>query len=153
MEDILTEHSLLQLRWWEGDPWRVVVISMLLNVTSWKQVEPILEELFMLWPTVWDMKEADPDELASVIRPCGLQEARAKRIIQLSSNWCTFDERRPNLQFLRQQEGVGEYVEQAYRVIVLEDISFVPSDEKLRAYTDFKLTSGRGVRRGGRRDD
>ena len=61
-----------------NEPWMVLVSSVLLNKTKGVVVRRILVELFARWRTAEDLAAADIDDLSSVLKPCGLQNRKAK---------------------------------------------------------------------------
>ncbi|KAI5116999.1 hypothetical protein M0805_002668 [Coniferiporia weirii] len=67
------------------DPWKVLVAVMLLNKTAGRKSIPIFWRVLERWPTPEGLSEANIDELRSLLRPLGLQDTRARRMVSLSS--------------------------------------------------------------------
>ena len=71
--------DLLQERYWPND-WKILIVCLMLNQTSRKQVEPMIERFFEKWPTALDAALADEDEMREVIRCLGMYNRRVKTI-------------------------------------------------------------------------
>ncbi|KAJ4885302.1 DNA glycosylase superfamily protein [Raphanus sativus] len=73
--------NLLQEDHWH-DPWRVLVICMLLNKTSGAQTRGVIPDLFALSPKT--ATKVEEKEIETLIKPLGLQKKRAKMIQRFS---------------------------------------------------------------------
>jgi endonuclease-3 len=122
--------GLLQHRLGNGEPWRVVAISMLLCKTRAVVVEPIAAELFRRWGSPAALARANEAELMELIRPLGFMRLRAKRLREVGASFAA-EPRPPTVATL---PGCGSYVEDAYRMIVLGDLSVEPEDRSLAAW-------------------
>ncbi|XVE91155.1 hypothetical protein DITRI_Ditri20bG0131900 [Diplodiscus trichospermus] len=69
------------------DPWRVLVICMLLNKTSGKQTRKVLSDLFTLCPDAKTATEVTTGEIEKVIETLGLQRKRAEMIKRMSEEY------------------------------------------------------------------
>lgn len=140
-----TEPLLLQQEHGGDDeltPWRVVVVSLMCQQTTGTQVRKVLGALFERWPTP-ELMSAAGDDLESLLRPCGFAYRRAGYLRGVSrgfADWLADGVRTtapfaecesPSAGFVRRLTGCGEYTEQAYRLIVLNDTSFRPDDKEL----------------------
>lgn len=67
-----------------GTPWRLVTTCMLLNRTTARAAEPVLEDLLRRYPTPVDLACADAEELTGMIAPLGLQSTRARSLIAMA---------------------------------------------------------------------
>lgn len=112
------------------DPWRVLVICMLLNQTTGAQVKPVLRHLFLLCPTAEAAAHFPIDELTTIISSLGLQNKRARDIREMSrqylQDWWTHVTDLP---------GVGKYAADAYAIFCVgkpEDVA--PHDHMLVKY-------------------
>lgn len=114
-----------------SDPWRVIVVSMLLNLTSREHVRPILDDLFARWPTPEAMAGASPASLAKAVRATGLQEQKAARLIRMSKTFVTL----PVLSTFHVEHlpGCGVYVADAFRVFCQGDYRMRPPTDKVLA--------------------
>jgi methyl-CpG-binding domain protein 4 len=114
-----------------GDPWRVIVASVLLNRTSHLAVRPILMELFEKWPSPSALGRADVEDLAALLRPLGLHRRRARILRAASWSW----EHVPWTD-ARDLPGVGPYVADAVGIFCFGHREMESSDHVLRRYLD-----------------
>ena len=63
--------GMLQEDLWPNE-WKILVACLLHNQTSRKQVDKVYEELFCKYPTACSMKDADVNDLQSLIKPLGI---------------------------------------------------------------------------------
>ncbi|CAN4123491.1 unnamed protein product [Withania somnifera] len=69
------------------DPWRVLVICMLLNCTTGVQVRRVIEDFFTLCPNAVAATEVAPEDIEKLIRPLGIYTKRSLAIPQLSQEY------------------------------------------------------------------
>ncbi|KAF9661332.1 hypothetical protein SADUNF_Sadunf19G0057100 [Salix dunnii] len=62
-----------------NDPWRVLVIGMLLNCTSGGQVRPFLNDFFTLCPDAKTTTKVAQTEIAQLTHSLGLKNTRLRR--------------------------------------------------------------------------
>ncbi|KAF8038261.1 hypothetical protein BT93_B0957 [Corymbia citriodora subsp. variegata] len=125
-------HRLLQESHWH-DPWRVLVICMLLNVTTGKQTAQYLDALFKEYPDATKAAEASVETLESIIQALGLKRKRARMIIRLSREY--LDE---SWTHVTQLHGVGKYAADAYAIFCTGKWKEVnPLDHKLQDYWEY----------------
>ncbi|KAF7982682.1 hypothetical protein HWV62_27168 [Athelia sp. TMB] len=67
-----------------NDTWKLLVAVTFLNKTNGKVAIPVFWEVIRRWPNASSLSSANEEEVVEVIRPLGLQNARAKRLILLS---------------------------------------------------------------------
>lgn len=122
------EFGLIQERYWP-DEWKMLVCCLCLNLTTRKQMEPIVAHLFDRWPTPQDMASADPDELSEMTVSLGMQHKRAKTLIRFSQEFALGFERVKDL------HGVGKYAEDSHLIFALGQWQGVrPTDGALIKY-------------------
>ena len=73
---------------YKDDPWKLLVQGRLSAQCTDKRVNIVSVPLFERYPTAYDMAEADFDELAEIIRPCGLYRTKAQNLIDSSRIIC-----------------------------------------------------------------
>ncbi|KAK3441122.1 hypothetical protein EUGRSUZ_B01580 [Eucalyptus grandis] len=125
-------HHLLQESHWR-DPWRVLLICMLLNVTTGKQTSQYLDALFKEYPDATKAAEASIETLESIIQPLGLKRKRARMIVRMSREY--LDE---SWTHVTQLHGVGKYAADAYAIFCTgkwKDVN--PLDHKLNDYWQY----------------
>lgn len=130
--------DLIQERYAYDDPWRLLVVCQLLNLTQRAQVEPLLGELFTRWPDAHAMCGASLVELMQFLRPLGNARTKAARLTQMSLQWWkeeseTEEDRwPPAADFVAELYGCGPYAVDSYNYFVLGDTSnFLSGDSKL----------------------
>lgn len=115
------------------DPWRVLVICMLLNMTTGVQVRDVLWDLFSLCPNAEAAIDADPIELQSVIQSLGLQRKRAAMIQRFSREYLS-----DKWTHVTQLHGIGKYGADAYAIFCTGMWHQVkPNDHMLNYYWKF----------------
>ena len=127
--------DLIQERYAKEDPWRMLVVCQLLNLTQRKQMEPLLDELFRRWPDAYTMSGAMLTELMKFLRPLGNARTKAVRLVNMSLTWWQWErsgEDLPGPEFVRNLYGCGPYAVDSYNYFVLGDTSdFESGDSKL----------------------
>lgn len=68
----------------EGDPWKLAVMARLSAQCTDERVNVVCRTLFKRYPTVYDMAEADLEELMQIVRPCGLFRTKADNLKEMS---------------------------------------------------------------------
>lgn len=115
------------------DPWRVLVICMLLNRTTGVQAGRVLSELFSLCPNAKTATEVPTEEIQNVIKSLGLYRKRAVMIQRLSQEYLE-----ESWTHVTQLHGVGKYAADAYAIFCTGYWEHVePTDHMLNHYRDF----------------
>jgi endonuclease III len=131
----------------------MLVACVLLNLTSRTQVDTVREELFIAYPTAFDMAQAD-DDLEEIIRPLGLVTSRADRLRRMSAKYAehdlTFNTEdllhrytvRPTVDQIAEWPGIGPYALDSWDIFITGDITNVnqmrSKDKPLTAYLESK---------------
>jgi len=122
-------HALLQEKYYE-DPWKVLVICMLLNKTSGTQAKNVLQDLFELCPNAEAATMVEIKEIRKVIQSLGLQNMRSKKIKVLSEEYL-----RDDWTYVSDLTGIGKYASDAYAIFCTGNWKeVVPDDHKLVPY-------------------
>lgn len=111
-----------------GEPWKIMITCILLNQTTNVQVRPVIRQLFARFPAPNSFDESDRSEIAEILRPCGFQNVKAKRIIEFTRVWNS-GERDPN-----KFPGIGPYGRDAWKIFIEGKKNFIPCDKKLNLY-------------------
>ncbi|KAF3334543.1 methyl-CpG-binding domain protein 4 [Carex littledalei] len=112
------------------DHWRVLVICMLLNMTTGKQVKKVVEDFFVLCPDAETTTEVDAQQIQNVISTLGLHNKRAHMIKRLSEEYL-----RPDWAHVTSLHGIGKYAADAYAIFCTGKGADVrPQDHKLVDY-------------------
>ena len=67
-----------------GDPWRLLIMTRLSAQCTDAKVNTVCKELFTKYPTLEDLAAADYDDVADIIRPCGLWRRKSYDIVNIS---------------------------------------------------------------------
>ncbi|XP_061357188.1 methyl-CpG-binding domain protein 4-like protein [Gastrolobium bilobum] len=115
------------------DPWRVLVICMLLNQTAGWQVKEVLPKLFELCPDAKSLTQVSDEEISQVIWGLGFQRRRARMLRRFSKEY--LGERWTHV---TQLHGVGKYAADAYAIFCTGKWDQVrPADHKLNEYWEW----------------
>ncbi|KAL5215514.1 hypothetical protein ABZP36_006915 [Zizania latifolia] len=122
-------HKLLQEKY-ASDPWKVIVICMLLNLTQGKQVRKKVKGFFRRYPDAQTAFNADPEKMANYLAPLGLQNVKASRIQKFSKAYVGKE-----WTYVTELCGVGKYAADAYAIFCVGKAKeVVPADHKLVDY-------------------
>jgi len=120
--------DLLQERYWPDD-WKILIVCLLLNQTSRKQVEPMIESFFEKWPDPESASNADEDEMRDLVRPLGMFNRRVKSIKKMSQQFMSGFDNAIELY------GCGKYADDTYRIFMKGEWRDVePNDHALNDY-------------------
>ncbi|KAK6280229.1 hypothetical protein POUND7_020496 [Theobroma cacao] len=115
------------------DPWRVLLICMLLNKTSGNQARNVLSDLFTLCPDAKTATEVATGEIEKAIKPLGLQRKRAEMIQRMSQEYLWKE-----WTHATELHGVGKYAADAYAIFCTgKGDRVTPSDHMLNYYWNF----------------
>lgn len=65
---------------YNGEPWKLLVMGRLSAQCTDARVNIVCEELFARFPTLKSLADGELDEIARIVRPCGLFNTKAKNI-------------------------------------------------------------------------
>lgn len=102
-----------------GDPWRVVLASLLLQQTTRRQAQKGLANLLDTFPDPERLGKAHIDDVAQCVHPCGLQRRRAPAIIDFSQELVAGEID------LEACIGIGRYVCECVAVFCFDDDKFL----------------------------
>ncbi|XP_073035151.1 uncharacterized protein [Primulina eburnea] len=113
-----------------SDPWRVLVICMLLNKSGGLQLKKILSDFFNLCPNAKRATEIPAGDIENVIRTLGLQRKRSVAIQRLSREYLE-----ESWTHVTDLTGVGKYAADAYAIFCTGKWERVrPCDKELVKY-------------------
>ena len=125
-------YDLLQERFWPNE-WKILVVCLMLNQTSRKQVEPMIEKFFSKYPDPNSILSASEEELFLILKPLGLANKRVKTLKKFSEQFLSND-----WKTAKDLYGCGKYADDAWRIFCLGDWKEVsPNDHALVFYHDF----------------
>ncbi len=125
------DDPLIQELYWP-DRWKMTVICLCLNMTSGRQVRPILPELFRRWPIPQAMAHAHDETLKNLIRPLGFLNKRSQALKRMSREWIDKD-----WKTVKELYGCGQYAEDSDHIFYLGQTQIEPSDGELARYLEF----------------
>lgn len=125
-------HGLIQESLWP-DEWRILISCLLLNLTTRKQVDKVIDRLFHKYPGPCSMSTANDDDLYDIVKSLGLANKRVKTLKRFSLEYMTKKWSSPKELF-----GCGKYADDAWRIFCLGDWCAVePQDHALNKYHDW----------------
>lgn len=142
----------------EFTPWRVLVVTILLQRTTGPQAREAATRLFARWKTPDSLSSASLEAIEEVVKPCGLASRRAKVLQNVTERYVDWlwdqyvpdpgergEASCPPPELVTSWDGIGDYTLDAYRIIVFGDLSNEPKDRALLEYWKWakeKTTSG-----------
>lgn len=123
-------YDLIQERYL-GDPWRIMIVCIMLNLTRGCQVKGVIDEFFKAYPTPEACATAHAGPIIEIIKPLGLWQRRTSTLIRFSTAWLG------QWKDVRDLPGIGDYAYDAWQIFVE---GTVPSpaqvhDHKLKDYS------------------
>jgi methyl-CpG-binding domain protein 4 len=128
----MSPYELLQEIYY-SNPWKSQVCCILLNCTRRQQVDGVRESLFRRYPDPIEMGNADPADLAQLLKPLGFYNRRAKSLIRFSQEWTDKDWTHP-----RELYGIGEYAAASWDIFYENKLDIEPKDGVLVKYLQWK---------------
>src|SRR5579863_669063 len=96
-------YSLIQEDLWPNE-WYILVVSIMLNCTTRKQVEKVLPAFLQRWPTSQQFVNAAPNDVVEVIRPLGFANRRSANLLKMTRHYLAGP-----WSDARELSGIGEY--------------------------------------------
>lgn len=90
------------------DPYKILVTEILLQRTLAQKVVPVYENFFARWSTLEEIADAEVDEVADVLEPLGLQNRRARALVEIGKRLSQSGVPRSNAELL-ELPFVGRY--------------------------------------------
>jgi methyl-CpG-binding domain protein 4 len=111
------------------DPWKMLIVCMMLNQTSYKQVDRVRHEFFSRFDSPERLIKASDDEIIDIIRPLGFYNRRAKQWKKFSLAWMEWDG--VNINDL---PGVGKYASDSWKIFQEGVYDIEVEDKELKKY-------------------
>ena len=128
------DYPLIQERYFP-DRWRMLICCLMLNLTSHKQVKPIIDGFFERWPDAKTASEADECEMKQYLKSLGMYNKRAKTIIKMSKQFLE------GFSHPKQLHGCGKYASDSDAIFYYGKWQeVVPTDGALKRYVKFLET-------------
>ena len=124
------------------DPWKMLMVCFMLNQTSHKQVDQVRVQFFDRFPNADSLIRAEESEIASVIKPLGLYNRRAKAWKEFSLQWMIAVEKYGDpvsvpITDLEKMRGVGRYALDSWKVFQLFRYDTPVDDHVLNWYVNW----------------
>lgn len=125
----LSPHGLIQEKYWP-DEWKILVCCLLLNQTSRKQLDKMIDIFFKEYPDANSLMSANLNELKDLIRPLGMYNRRANTLTRFSREYLENNWTSPTDLY-----GCGKYADDTWRIFCKEEWNDVePDDHALNDY-------------------
>jgi len=125
-------HRLIQESLWPNE-WRILVSCLLLNQTTRKQVDRVIDHLFHVYPGPCSMAMAKDEDLKAIITPLGMSNKRTMTLKRFSEEYMAKKWDTPIELY-----GCGKYAEDAWRIFCKgEWRSVEPNDHALTDYYNY----------------
>lgn len=125
-------HCLIQESLYPNE-WLVLVVCMMLNCTTRKQVEKVLPEFMRRWPNARDFIVAEPTEIADVIRSLGFANRRSQNLLKMTRHYLAGP-----WEHASELHGIGEYGARCWEMLFRCEVGkTVPKDHALLEYWDY----------------
>lgn len=112
---------------YRDDPWKMLMVCMMLNQTSYKQVDKVRDPFFKRFPDARSLATADESDIIEIIRPLGLFNRRAKTWKAFSKGWLEGKD-------VSKLPGVGKYALDSWKIFQEGDFTVDATDKELVKY-------------------
>lgn len=114
------------------DRWKMLICCLMLNLTSYKQVLPIIDGFFERWPDPQSAANADEQVMKDYLRSLGMYNKRAKTIIKMSRQFLE------GFSHPKELHGCGKYASDSDAIFYQGRWrEVVPTDGALKRYIQF----------------
>lgn len=114
---------------YRDDPWKMLIVCMMLNQTSYKQVDKVKDHFFMMFDTPEKLIHASDEEIIDIIRPLGFYNRRAKQWKKFSAAWLEWDGCD-----VSDLPGVGKYASDSWKIFQEHIYDITVEDKELKKY-------------------
>ena len=113
---------------YQDDGWKMLVCCILVNLTNRIQVDTVRDKLFSVYPTPQDMMRAKHSDLVDIIKPLGLYNTRADRLIKMSKGYVK------GFKSVDELYGIGQYAKDSWEIFQNKNNNVKPTDKVLQEY-------------------
>jgi methyl-CpG-binding domain protein 4 len=122
---------------YRDDPWKMLLACMMLNQTSYIQVDKVRHEFFTRFPGPNELMEADDLDIIEIIRPLGFYNRRAKVWKKFSKSWLEW-----NGNNVLDLPGVGKYASDSWKIFQEGVYNITVEDKELKKYLQWINENG-----------
>ena len=116
---------------YRGDPWKISVISIILNVSFRDRCRPIINEFFSRYANHLIVADVPSAEIELLLTPTGLQRKKTERIQTLSRRM------RHEWKSVEDLPYLGVYGRDNFSIFVLGELVEEPTDGELKKYVEW----------------
>lgn len=136
---------------YRDNPFQFLMICFMLNQTSHKQVDQVREAFFEKYPDALSLQTAEESDVASIIRPLGFYNKRAKSWKRFAHEWNLlldkYDNSLPPVQEIEKLHGVGKYALDSWKVFQLYQYDIPVEDHVLNWYVEWAKNEAERINR------
>jgi len=115
-----------------------LIVCMMLNCTTRKQVEKVLPSFFEKWPTPQSFMDASLDDVIESSKSLGFANRRAQNMMLMTERFLA-----SNWDDVRELPGVGKYAARSFEIFCLNKLgSEPPIDHALVKYYEWAKFQG-----------
>jgi methyl-CpG-binding domain protein 4 len=130
--------GLIQEDLWPNE-WRILIACQMLNCTTRRQVEKVINEFFEEWPTPLACATANVSDVSTVIKSLGFANRRANNLVKMSHEFMEH-----TWKHARELTGIGDYAARAWEIFCLGKLGDdEPNDGALSVYWKWRKLHGR----------
>lgn len=111
--------------------WRVLVVCIMKTTTSHDSGN-LTRLLLEKYPSPVKLAIADQTKVQELVKSLGIGSKRAEWLVEMSKQFMAFRNNGLDIIDVTDLHGCGAYAEEAWRMFVLKDQTFVPHDKDLR---------------------
>ena len=121
------------------DQWKTLIICMMLNRTSRKQVEKVIKVFFELWSTPQSFISADKQTIVEVCKSLGFANRRTDNMLKMTKEYVE-----NRWTHVKELPGIGEYASRSWEIFYCDNLgSEEPNDHALTNYYKWKKRNGK----------
>ena len=111
-------------------------MCIMLNQTSFKQVDPIRRKFFKKYPNAEVTSKADPNKMKEMIRTLGFYNRRTATIIKFSKQWLG------DWKNVIDLYGIGRYASDSWKIFQEYNFDIEVTDKELTRYLAWLKNEG-----------
>lgn len=126
------------------NPWRLMVSTIFLHVTTRSQIDRALFHFFQQWPDAEATAKADWEEILPIVESLGLGNKRSQALVRFSREFIELTDVNDEFSLSERQVKslyfIGDYGWSAYRIFILKDLPLSGvKDHALSLYVEYQL--------------
>lgn len=112
----------------------MLVACSLVNMTTWRQAEPVFEEIRRRFPTPEDLEKADPALMYRLVAKLGFGKIRSTRLPALAAMYLYVNPK--TAEDVMRLPGCGKYAADSWAIFVENRRDVEPTDKELIAWLE-----------------